>query len=1323
MDSEGAAAQKQWQKYDPREHVQKKGMWAGLTSRCVIDDLVGAFPVPDGAGGQILAAQKIGREHTPALLKCFDEYLVNSSDHAVACATKASQRKFAKVTYITVQFEPTQGIFDIVNDGPGIPVVVHDEISKHEGHPVYIPEIAFCHMFSGTNLEKEADNIKGGTNGVGAKIGNIHSKWFSVSTVAYDADGSKRAYTQTCQDQMRVINPPAVVDLDHQAGELPTPHTRVRMLPVYDAFGYQPTSDSWSDDYMEILGWLRLRCCQLAAYVGDKVQVTLNGEVISTVSAVSLSHVYFRSHMMALPPGARENPPTVAVFETQIKPKELPHKKYPWNVVVIVSTAIKKFTHVTVLNGVVSTAGPHVDHLRKQFKEAVLKKLQTATKDKNYTATIADVCKHMLLVVVGPLSGADWSGQRKDEVAIKKETLTCYQFPVGWCRDVSACLAAAMLEAVGLKKSKVKRNDHLTGSGKPKGYVGATRAGTGTNKGKKRKLMFSEGDSASTLLRAGLTLGPKKNPGGPTFEDYGIFCLYGVPMNASNFVTKLKSPDGREILVRKKNLENNVIIKSMLRVLGLSWDKQYQTEADMKSLRYDGVIICVDGDVDGAGKIAGIVLMNFFMFWPALIARGFIQWFMTPVIRVYPRAANTTKARAAAGPLKEFYLEQGFHAWMAGEGRDAGGVARYYKGLGSHDDAEIPEMFRNFEERLFTFILDEHAPTNYEIYFGDDAGIYKGKRKEELSTPQEELTDELMAYLISTRTVPCTIHLKYFVKPFKLEATERQLPGAFDSLNVVRRKALAGARMRFGSRKGAECQTFQLAGYVADKMLYHHAATSMENAIQRMCQDYPGARNMPLLQGIGAFGTWTQGGKDAASPRYTKVALNVALSEALFPVEDDWLLPYAFTDGVRAEPKSYIPVICATAIDNHKSPSEGWAYCSWGRNPSQVIEITRAYCDPKHPGHAVTQAAAMREGRPDSADIYVYFQKAFPLTVSLRGLEPNLRMAQDCIQHIGRYELHVAAGDPEGMQGATVIVYSLPCRTWSKDLCDKLQPKETKVEPKTKTIPKSSYIEDGVDHSGEDAIRIIFKLKPGALAAIKTKYGKKGLDPIEDFFELHTRFTSILNPIRPAQSGYGGVIHFGSDYHAMVLYHLPARQKYYLLRFERRRMLLKLEIRLERETLRYIGIAEELGISKIDDLSAAAALLSEHGFPRVDHVRIRRPGYLTLEELALLIVDVGDASGQSTVEQGDADEGEPEEDQEETKAIPTRPSHNYILNLRVRDRIGTAQKKRHVKLGKLEATLKTVEVILAEEPFPAASVWRAELNELERVLQVQNLYT
>lgn len=1331
--------------YGLREHVEKKGMWAGATKRVNIPALAGAFwgqhKRPDGEIEKKCVILPIENDHTPALLKAFDELLVNASDHAKGCRLTGSTRKYSQVTYVNVVFEPTRGTFTIENDGPGIPIVRHEQQSVAKKRDVYIPEVAFCCLLSGTNMDKEKDpsNIKGGINGVGAKIANIHANHFRFETVSEGL-----LYSQRCHNRMTVIDPPEISKAT--SAKNPLPHTTVQMLPAYQALGYgavgapsRERSDSaenpradcsaelsypsdWTKNYQEILAWLRLRCCQLAAYLGDRVTVRLNGGPIPYTSATHLAKLLIQTRTLKMfqdgktkkGVGFEEIEKEFQIFETQLKSTELPYKLHPWSVTAVISPHIKGFTHVSIINGVVTSAGSHLPYIKELFKEGTLKSLHGMTKDKSMTTSTTVVCSHMMLVVVGAFPGAEWTGQRKDELTAPRPALKKYTFPATWMKTIAPVLSAGILRDAGAGKKIKKPKQKLDK------YTKATSAGRGSS----AKLLVAEGDSAITLLRDGLTLG-SKNPGGPTYREYGVYSLGGVPLNAAKKVTVVQGEDGEDIIVQMKKLKEHKVLNGLVYVLGLDFGCKYETAAERAQLNYCKLVACVDQDVDGAGKILGILLTFFHIFWPNLIKHGFIQWFMTPIVRIYPHGASTEAQRAKTGPLHEFYHEQEYLSW-AEEKQDVAGqyLVRYYKGLGGHDSKEVPAMFRDFSSRLYTLTLDDGAAELFDIYFGKEAD----KRRAELSTPLVDLDVDQIRILDETRQISCSMQLKTFGKAYKLDALERQLPGALDGLTIVRRKALAAARLRFGN-KNAECKTFQLAGFTADKMSYHHGSASVEGAIIKMCQTFAGSRQIPFLLGSGSFGSRFLGGDDAASPRYTSVTLNKQITNVLFPPEDDYLLPYSFVDGARAEPHSYVPVV--PLIDTLETPSEGWNVRIWARRLSQVINITRAFCDTEHPYYRLVRtfvdydeaARKFGEARLESSEprdpfitreqLLAKLKQVLPLDIALQGTTGELRTRRGKLHQYGRYQLRTAPDDEEGARGALIVITDLPLRMWPGKYAASLM--ETASGTPT---ARAKYISQVDDYSGGDTVNIAVALRPGALSLIRQKYGQAPSDPIEHFLGLYTSLWSKINVIRPSPSGGGGVISLEDDYHRLVLYGLPFRRKYYRLRYERKELLLRLLIRVEKEILRYIELndAETFSIARIEDERLACEMLASKNFPRVRLQLLKAPKYASLEEIRGAVVeasvplDLPEAGG----------EGSPST--EEEGAGDGRANYNYILNLRERDLLRKAYSKRAEKLKKMEEELQEIVGYLGEQPFAAASIWRKEIDEVVRALKEQSLY-
>jgi len=66
----------------------------------------------------------------------------------------------------------------IMNNGKSLP------IKKHQKEKMYIAELVFGNLLTGSNFDDNDKKVTGGRNGIGAKITNIFSKLFRVETVS-----------------------------------------------------------------------------------------------------------------------------------------------------------------------------------------------------------------------------------------------------------------------------------------------------------------------------------------------------------------------------------------------------------------------------------------------------------------------------------------------------------------------------------------------------------------------------------------------------------------------------------------------------------------------------------------------------------------------------------------------------------------------------------------------------------------------------------------------------------------------------------------------------------------------------------------------------------------------------------------------------------------------------------------------------------------------------------------------------------------------------------------------------------------------------------
>ncbi len=1303
-----------------KEAAKTKGMWAGALKPIEMPDLLGAVPAaqskegpegdpepgpednpegdpesgakkdPAGKKGKTaksrLVLVEIDRAHTPALLKIIDEIIVNATDHATGQRNApASQR----VTYITVQFDPKHGRITVTNNGPGIPVVPHAEATASTGRTVYSVEVSFAWFLAGTNIHKEITNVKGGINGLGAKLANVHSTIFEVETV--DA-GTGRYYHQVFRNRLDETGAPTVIPIRGKHGLSPeqvVPHTTVSFVPAYESLGYKVVRVPGEEhprllkaDADDFDAWLRLRVHQAAAYVGPKVAVTYNGDECETTDAASLGR------LLASPLG--EEAGQAIVLSSQAKATEEPYKQHPWSIAIVVLPPGKKAgrraaaQNMTIINGVLSNKGSHIQYLKRMLSDAVEDKLRKATKRGRSTATkpgaatakvlaaakkgaaapapakapedkkmsITETLAGVRLVVCGRLPGADWSGQRKDELSAPKGALERYSLSAAFLKQVGDTVSERILIAQGAKTGKVVHDK----------YTKARNAGKAATK-KNTYLMAAEGDSAITFLRAGLTQARGKGavpPGGPSLDWCGIISLQGVIVNAAREVTEVATSSGEVINVRSAKLQTNKRLLALADAFGLRYDRTYTTPEELATLNYGQLLLCVDQDLDGTGKIAALVLVWIYLFWPALIRAGRVGRFMTPLVRVYPKKAG--------GKVEEFFYEEELKRWLAANPNwdKTHHAPKYYKGIAGHDGDEVKRMFtpEAFRRSLYTYTMDEGAKRLFEVYFGANAAL----RKEVLVTPVQHLTYEKAVELHRRREIPVgAVQLDIDTKSYKNDAIKRQIPSAVDGLNPARRKILLGAIMRFGKGGSDGVKVFQLGGYVADKCFYHHGDSSLNHTIVYLAQEFPGARQYPYLIGIGQFGS--RHGDEAGSARYISVKLS-PLVEAAFPSADRWLIPYVFEDGQRAEPSYFVPVAPMAVLESYEIVSEGWNHDSFGRDFDQTMAVVEAYIrgDPDLIAAAdLLHKAPLAEALPVVDRLA---KMAWPLPASRARYEGEVRPYRGELYSFGVYSWDAEA--------RLVVITELPIGVATAKYLESL----VKPGRNAKASPRLEYIEDIEDRSSSDKVEIHIKLQPEAFEKISADYGDSTIDALEDFLMLRASLRPHLN----YYSVTGGVLEFAQNYLAPLLYWAPIRRDLYAERLTREKILTELRILEETEIIRYIAMAAALDLANIEDDKVASAKLKANLFPVIDHGLLHRPGYTPCAELRGLITAGPGAD------------------------------HSYILDLRDRDHLLKAVEKRQETVAKLREDLARTEAQLAEKPIAGASVWLAELAEFRKVV-------
>ena len=242
--------------------------------------------------------------HVPALLKLFDEVLVNACDNA--------QRDPAGMTAIDVEIDAGSGSskpprLRVRNDGRGIPIAQHATERGADGRSLFVHELVFGHLLTGSNFSSgdgaAVAATTGGQHGYGAKLANIFSQRFAVRGV----DAARRvSYEQTWSANMSAVTPPLVKSLATGKGDA-RDSTDVEFVPDMARFarGTSATIDEGTYALMHRRVLDAAGTLALAAGNNTRVAVTFNGKRVPVDGWAEYLRLF-------VPPGARPPAPVAA---------------------------------------------------------------------------------------------------------------------------------------------------------------------------------------------------------------------------------------------------------------------------------------------------------------------------------------------------------------------------------------------------------------------------------------------------------------------------------------------------------------------------------------------------------------------------------------------------------------------------------------------------------------------------------------------------------------------------------------------------------------------------------------------------------------------------------------------------------------------------------------------------------------------------------------------------------------------------------------------------------------------------------------------------
>lgn len=1111
---------------------------------------------------------------SPAALKCFDEILVNAIDQYTLHGSDI---------WITIDPDNT---CTITNNRSSIELY---ETETRDGRKMWSPQLILGEFKTGSNLDTSQDSTTGGVFGIGSKGVNAFSETFEVET--YDPK-SDQLYFQQWHNCMQRVDPPEIeknpADKD--------PFVRITFLLNFEDFGMAGATDVLATFH----DLCYMRALHTAVFCNSKVY--WQNEVLKTCTPDALARLYMMPHF--------EDPNKIESITFCMTNA----KRLKWTVTLATKDNKENMEQVSVINGIYVKKGTHIDSLTDQIVEYVKplwielkdpsKKASKASKSKSTLATIREdkakaklakntslykelaalekdlkakeatgpkfdkryVEKYLFIQMMAHINRPGFTGQRKDEIDSPAENFAEYRIPEARLKEFWALLrpwiefdiftkAADQGASSRAKKKLVK----------PKKYCPAKFAGTKNRD--RANLFIGEGDSAIGTLDKGIA--SKLSP--LTYEEYGLFSIGGVPMNARKEITLKTNPKtGETLMVRSARLKENERLTALVAVLDLDYTKTYRLQGERNDLPYRHVILSCDQDQDGAGNIRSQLFNFFWTFWPELVKAGFVQFMITPVIRAFHKRGKQT--------VREFYTEKEYKKWvdqLTEDVSDAWEVV-YYKGLGSHGQGEIENMFSKFEQLLITYTWDKRTEDACEVYFGEDTDL----RKIVLKKPSAKTENDYYVHRDGLTTVSATDHLNTETRSYQIYNIARHIKHVIDGGLPSKRKIWFGARKKL-QHNNQRIKVYQLAGEIAKSMNYHHGDMSLNSGITGAAQDYPGACEFPMLLPLSNFGSRKKGGSDAGSARYIYTKLNKALSDALFPPVDDYLYDYTFDDGHRGEPVFAVPVVPLAILESYSSPGTGWKCGVWARDYWEVSAWVRACCT---------------SGVHARGSDFSFTKNRFKHTVmEINGTENSVGTYTRCHD--------------------TLTITELPVRVWNEHFLN--------GNPDTKDskgVADRDYIVDApVDSSTDTEINIELKFQEGFLQNIPS--AKEGeLDPIIKLLDLKQSLKPQLNFV-----GTNGAVQEFTRYTEIFDLWFVVRKQYYQKRIERMTVLLALRATMITEQIKFVKIRETLDIAG-KRTAAQNVILAAQGFIKFNRAVLDKPSYTPIPQLEEIILRSAAAS-------------------------------------------------------------------------------------------------
>ncbi len=524
------------------------------------------------------------------------EVVDNSIDEAMA--------GFAKNIKVTVNAD---GSVTVEDDGRGIPVEVHDQLSEELGREVSTLEGVMTVLKFGGKFEKGAYQASGGLHGVGVTVVNFLSQWCEVE-VSRDGHVYQQEYERGVP-----LGPVQRVGATKKVG------TKTTFKP--DATIFQTTKFSFDILYKRL---------QELAFLNSGVHITFFDERVGEGDTFLYERgiVQFVEHLNRASDVLHKD---VIYFSGE-------EEGVGYEIALQYSGEYTENLHSYVNNIHTIEGGTHVSGFRSALTRTLNKYglKEGIFKDKEITLTGDDFREGLTVVLSLRIPHPQFEGQTKTKLgngevegivnSVLGDFLGKYleENPKIAKTIVRKSLLAAEAREAARKAKEIlrKRKDALGSGGLP---------------GKLRDCISKEVEKCELYLVEGDSAGGSAE-GGRLREFQAILPLRGKIINA------YKS--------REDKVLANEEVQSMIQAIGSG----IGGEQDLSKRRYNKIIIMTDADVDGS-HIRTLLLCFFYRQMNQLVAQGHVYVAQPPLFRV--RGKSETYYVQSEEAMKSQLLEKG----------------------------------------------------------------------------------------------------------------------------------------------------------------------------------------------------------------------------------------------------------------------------------------------------------------------------------------------------------------------------------------------------------------------------------------------------------------------------------------------------------------------------------------------------------------------------------------------------------------------------------------------------------------------------------------